>query len=311
MKHLNTESIIKVGYDSRTNLYTFKTPGSYSAKNVCVNGKPITDPLRGQKVGELMTINEEPKTITYETSERKLIGYDNMETNTTTSVKEYDEQVKLINNTREYNDNNEEWIYDSIEDEVFATRFFRNHTVIYETVNTVHNMEIEFISYPVSEHSNIVPLYSIDAKNVFETKCKFTPTNIQTFKDICKARGIDDSRIDIPTHSGLRYVKIDGKYVSGMEEFEKTFSREIIASYEECVERMTATKNKLKELVDFHFAKQSQNVLDKETVGSLLTELVSLESRVNGLDVKVKEYNSQRSAVSKIREMINTYKQLA
>ena len=302
---------IKVGHDSKTNLYTFKTPGSYSAKNVCVNGNPITDPLRGQRVGELMTINEKPETITYETSERKLIGYDNTETSTTISVKDYKEQVMYINNTREYDEDNDEFTYDSLEDEVFATRFFRTHKAIYENINTVHDMEIEFIQYPVSEYTNIIPLYSIDAKNVFETKCKFIPNNLQVFKDICKARGIDDSRIDIPTHSGLRYVKIDGKYVSGKEEFEKTFSREIIATYEECVERMAATKNKLKELVDFHFAKQSQNVLDKGTVGSLLTELVNLENRVNDLDVKVKEYNSQISVVSKIREMINTYKQLA
>ena len=66
---------IKVGYDSKTKLYTFKAPGMYTAKNVCVNGKPITDPLRGQKVGELMTINEKPETITYETSERGVIQH--------------------------------------------------------------------------------------------------------------------------------------------------------------------------------------------------------------------------------------------
>ena len=302
---------IKVGYDSRTNLYTFKTPGSYSATNVCVNGKPITDPLRGQKVGELMTINEKPETITYETSERKLIGYDNTEDSTTISIKKYQEIVNQIDQTRDYDEDTDEYTYETLEGEVFATRFFRTHKAIYETVNTVHNMDIEFISYPVSEYSNIVPLYSIDAKNVFETKCKFTPNNLQTFKDICKARGIDNSRIDIPSHSGLRYVKIDGKYVSGMEEFEKTSNREIIATYEECVDRMTSTKNKLKELIEFHFAKQSQNVLDKGTVGNILIELVNLENRVIGLDVKVKDHNSQRSAVTKIREMINTYKQLA
>jgi hypothetical protein len=305
------ENSIKVGYDSRTNLYTFKTPGSYSVKNVCVNGNPITDPLRGQKVGELMTINEKPETITYETSERKLIGYDNTETSTTISVKDYNEQVMYINNTREYDEDGDEFTYDSLEDEVFATRFFRNHKAIYENINTVHHMEIEFISYPVSEHSNIVPLYSIDAKNVFETKCKFTPTNTQTFKDICKARGIDDSRIDIPSHSGLRFVKIDDKFISGMKEFEKTFSREIIASYEECVERTTATKNKLKELVDFHFAKQSQNVLDKATVGHLLSQLQILQNSVYGLDVKVKDESSQRSVSNRINELIKVYKELA
>jgi hypothetical protein len=48
------ENSIKVGYDSKTNLYTFKSPSSHLAKNLCVNGKPIADPLLGQKVGELM-----------------------------------------------------------------------------------------------------------------------------------------------------------------------------------------------------------------------------------------------------------------
>lgn len=305
------ENSIKVGYDSRTNLYTFKTPGSYSATNVCVNGQPITDPLRGQKVGELMTINEKPETITYETSERKLIGYDNTEENTTISVKKYQEWVNQIDQTRDYDDDSEEYTYETLEGEVFATRFFRTHKAIYETVKTVHNMEIEFISYPVSEYSNIVPLYSIDAKNVFETKCKFTPNNIQTFKDICRARGIDDSRIDIPTHSGLRYVKIDTKYVSGMEEFEKTANREIIAGYDECVAKMNSIKTNLTELINFHFAKQSQNVLDKGTVGHLLTELKILQNSVSGLDVKQKEYNSQRAVEKRINELINVYKELA
>jgi len=305
------ENSIKVGYDSKTNLYTFKTPGSYSAKNVCVNGNPITDPLRGQKVGELMTINEKPETITYETSERKLIGYDNTETITTISVKEYQEIVDKIEDTREYDDNSDEFMYDTLEDEVFATRFFRTHKAIHENINTVHNMDIEFISYPVSEYSNIVPLYSIDAKNVFETKCKFTPNNLQLFKEICRARGIDDSRIDIPTHSGLRFVKIDDKFISGMEEFEKNSNREIIATYEECVVKMNSIKTNLTELINFHFAKQSQNVMDKATVGHLLGQLQILQNSVSRLDVKQKEYNSQRAINTRINELINVYKELA
>ena len=305
------ENSIKVGYDSKTNLYTFKTPGSFLAKNVCVNGKPITDPLRGHKVGELMTINEKPETITYETFERKLIGYDNIETNETISVGKYKETIDTISETREYDDDSEEFTYNTLEDEVFATRFFRTHTAIYENIQNVHNMDIEFISYPVSEYSNIVPLYSIDAKNVFETKCKFTPNNIQLFKEICRARGIDDSRIDIPSHSGLRFVKIDDKFISGMEEFEKTANREIIATYEECVDRMKSTKAKLVDAVDFHFAKQSQNVLDKATVGHLLGQLQILQNSVYGLDVKVKDERAKRAVQTRINELISIYKQMA
>ena len=307
------ENSIKVGYDSKTNLYTFKTPGGYIAKNVCVNGNPITDPLRGQKVGELMTMNEKPETITYETSQRTLIGYDCIETNTTVSVKSYLEMKALIEITREYDDSDDGdgYTYDSIEDEVVATRFFRNYKAIYENVDTVHNMDIEFINYPVSEYLNIVPLYSIDAKNVFETKCKYTPNNIDTFKDLCKARGIDISRIDIPTHSGLRYATIDKKYISGMEAFERSLNREIIASYDECITTMNSAKSKLTELLNFHFAKQSQNVLDESTVGSLLTQLQNLQNSVNRLDVKVKDETSQRSVSQRINELIRVYKELA
>jgi len=305
------DNSIKVGYDSKTNLYTFKTPGSYSAKNVCVNGQPITDPLRGQKVGELMTINEKPETITYETSERKLIGYNCIETNNTVPVKLYREMADLIENTRDWNDDSDEFIYDSIEDEVAATRFFRNYTAIYENVVKIHNIEIEFISYPVSEYSNIIPLYSIDAKNVFETKCKFTPNNLQLFKDICKSRGIDDSRIDIPSHSGLRYVQIDGKHISGMAEFESTSNREIITTYKECVTKMNSIKTNLTELINFHFAKQSQKVLDESTVGSLLTQLVKLQDAVSKLDVKVKDESSQRFISQRIGDLVRVYKELA
>ena len=304
---------IKVGYDSKTNLYTFKTPGDYSAKNVCVNGNPITDPLRGQKVGELMNMTERPETITYETSQRTLIGYDCIETNTTVSVKSYLEMKALIEITREYDDSDDDggYTYDSIEDEVVATRFFRNYKVIYKNVDKVHNMDIEFINYPVSEYLNIVPLCSIDAKNVFETKCKYTPNNIDTFKDLCKARGIDISRIDIPTHSGLRYATIDKKYISGMEAFERSSNREIIASYDECITTMNSAKSKLTELFNFHFAKQSQNVLDESTVGSLLTQLQNLQTSVNKLDVKVKDETSQRSVSQRINELIRVYKELA
>jgi hypothetical protein len=172
-------------------------------------------------------------------------------------------------------------------------------------------MDIEFINYPVSEYLNIVPLYSIDAKNVFETKCKYTPNNIDTFKDLCKARGIDISRIDIPTHSGLRYATIDKKYISGIEAFERSLNREIIASYDECITTMNSAKSKLTELLNFHFAKQSQNVLDESTVGSLLTQLQNLQTSVNKLDVKVKDETSQRSVSQRINELIRVYKELA
>ena len=223
-----------------------------------------------------------------------------------------DKEVEArINLTREWDEDSEEFTYSNLEDEVFALRFARTYKPIYESVDEVHNLEIEFIEYPVSAYKNIIPLYSLDAANVFETKCKFVPNNIEMFFEVCTTFGIDKSRIDIPTHSGLRYAKIDDTYLTGAEEAEKSSGATTIGTYDECLSRMNSNRQKLEDMVSMHLAKRSQKVLDKGTVGELLKELLALKGRVSGLDVKQKDYNSQRSLVTKMNELIETYKQLA
>jgi hypothetical protein len=151
----------------------------------------------------------------------------------------------------------------------------------------------------------------MDAKHILETNCKFTPNNGELFFEVCASYGIDKSRIDIPTHSGLRFVKIDGSYVSGMEDFEKSASLSIINTYEKCIERMNDNRKKLEDLISFHTAKQSQKKVNDATIGNLLTQLQHLQNSVRSLDVKAKEYNSQRLILTKVGELINTYKEQA
>jgi hypothetical protein len=299
---------IKVGYDSQTNLYAFKNQFN---STMCVNGKSVSDPLLGFKSGELVITSEKPESITYTTSGRKLIGYDNTVDITTISIEQYKAIEAKVNLTRQWDDDCEEFTYSTLEDEVFALRFAKTYKPIYEQVEEVHTLEIEMIEYPVSAHKSIVPLYSLDANNVFETKCKYIPNNLDLFFEVCAQYGIDKSRIDIPTHSGLRFVKIDDTYLTGAEEFEKTSSSIIIDTYEACITRMHANRKKLEDLVSMHLAKRSQKVLDKGTVGELLKELLVLKGRVSGLDVKQKDYSSQRALAGKLNELIETYKQLA
>lgn len=303
------ENSIKVGYDSQTGLYVVKT--IYN-KTLIVNEKPLVDALRGTSNGaELVTISEKPETIIYKNTIRKLIGYDNTEDMTTIGLTEYNKILEKINLTREYDEDSEQYDYATLEDEVFAVRFFRTYKAIYESVEEIHNMEIEIIEYPVSQYKNIVPLHSMDAKHILETNCKFTPNNNELFFEVCASFGIDKSRIDIPTHSGLRFVKIDGSYVSGMEDFDKTASLSIISTYEKCIDRMNDNRKKLEDLISFHIAKQSQKKVSDATIGNLLTQLKILQNSVYGLDVKAKECNSQRAISNKIAELINTYKEQA
>ena len=303
------ENSIKVGYDSQTGLYVVKT--IYN-KTLIVNGKPLVDALRGTSNGaELVTISEKPETIIYKNTIRKLIGYDNTEDMTTIGLSEYNKILEKINSTREYDEDSEQYDYATLEDEVFAVRFFRTYKAIYESVEEIHNMEIEIIEYPVSQYKNIVPLHSMDAKHILETNCKFTPNNNELFFEVCASYGIEKSRIDIPTHSGLRFVKIDGSYVSGMEDFEKTSSLSIISTYEKCIDRMNDNRKKLEDLISFHIAKQSQKKVSDATIGNLLTQLQHLQNSVRSLDVKAKEGNSQRSILTRVGELINTYKEQA
>ena len=303
------ENSIKVGYDSQTGLYVVKT--IYN-KTLIVNGKPLVDALRGtSNSADLITISEKPETITYKNTSRKLIGYDNVEDMTTIGLNEYNKILEKIDSTREYDEDSEQYDYATLEDEVFATRFFRTHKAIYETVEEVHNLEIEIIEYPVSAYKNVVPLHSMDAKHILETNCKFTPNNNELFFEVCESYGIDKSRIDIPTHSGLRFVKIDGSYVSGMEDFDKSASLSIIATYEKCIDRMNDNRKKLEDLISFHLAKQSQKKVNDATIGNLLTQLQYLQNSVRSLDVKAKEGNSQRAILTRVGELINTYKEQA
>jgi hypothetical protein len=302
------ENSIKVGYDSQTGFYTFKNTYNATAE---MNGKSLTDPLKGFRSGELVVTSEKPETITYKTSGRKLIGYDNIEDLTTISVEKYKELEAKIKLTREWDEDSEEFTYSNLEDEVFALRFARTYKPIYENVEEVHNLEIEFIEYPVSAYKCIIPLYSLDANNVFETKCKYVPNNIEMFFDICASFGIDKGRIDLPNHSGLRFVKIDDKFVAGMEDHERTFAPTIIDTYEGCITRMESTRKKLEDIVSFHVAKQSQKIVDTSTIGYLLTQLKSVQNSISSLEVKQKEYNSQRAILNRVGELINTYKEQA
>jgi hypothetical protein len=313
-KQIAMETSIKVGYDSQTGFYTFNL-GYYNFADMKVNGKSLINPLTGVvKQGELYVISEKPETISYSRTATDCTGYTHVETGTVITKEEYNEMQAEINASRTYDEDSEEFIYDEVEDEVKAIRFYRAYKPLYENVKTEYkyNLEIELIQYPVSAYKNIVPLYSLDAKNVFETRCEYLPDTIELFYEICAQYGIDKTRVDVPNHSNLRYAKIDDTYLTGMEEFEKSVnSTGMIGTYDECVTKMNSTRKRLEDVVSLHLAKRSQKLLDKGTVGELLKELLALKNRVLGLDVKQKDYSSLRALTTKITELIETYTQLA
>jgi hypothetical protein len=294
-----------VGHDPKTGFYTFKTGYNNSME---INGKPVADPLLGFRSGELIVTKEKPITATYKTSGRVTVGYAK-ENGERISVIDYNTELHEIGKTRRWNDDLEDFEYDTLEDEVRAIRFIKTYSGVYETQETVHNLELEFVTYPVSEYKCIVPMQAFNASDISETKCKLVMSKPTLLYDACSEFGIDKSRIDIPNHNGLTYAKIDDKYIYGIEVFEKSnFS--FIGTYEECIERMNGIKKCLSDILSIHLAKQSQKVLDKGTLGHLMNELVGLERNISSLDVKKSDYNSWRAIKTSLLSLIEAYKKL-
>jgi hypothetical protein len=294
-----------VGHDPKTGFYTFKTGYNNSME---INGKPVADPILGFKSGELIVTKEKPITATHKTSGRVTVGY-TKENGESVSVIDYNIELNKINQTRKWDEDSLCFEYNTIEDEVRAIIFAKSYSAVYETQETVHNLEIEFVTYPVSEYKCIIPMHAFSASDISETKCKLVTDKISLLYEVCNEFGIDKSRIDIPTHSGLTFVKIDDKYISGIESFEKS-NLSLIGTYEECIERMNTLKTRLTDIVSIHLAKQSQKVLDKETVGHLMQVLVGLESSISSLDVKKSDINSWRAIKKTVSSLIETYKKL-
>jgi hypothetical protein len=217
--------------------------------------------------------------------------------------------LNKINQTRKWDEDSLCFEYNTIEDEVRAVIFAKSYSAVYETQETVYNLEIEFVTYPVSEYKCIVPMQAFNASDISETKCKLVMSKPTLLHEACSEFGIDKSRIDIPNHNGLTYAKIDDKYIYGIEMFEKSnFS--FIGTYEECIERMNGIKKRLSDILSIHLAKQSQKVLDKGTLGYLMNELVGLERNISSLDVKKSDYNSWRAIKTSLSSLIETYKKL-
>jgi hypothetical protein len=298
------KEIIKVGYDQLTNLYMIKPINHHPLE---VNGKLLSDPIFGYRHDRVYIMSEKPETINYKLYKSITSSYTNTNTDVEISIEEYKSFVDKINLNRSYNDSTDEYVYNTIEDEIYATRFFKFHKANYEKIEETYELEIEIIDYPVSAYESIIPLYSLNSKDVFNTKCEYTTNHLKTLYEICNQYGIDRSRISVPSHSGLRYVKIDNNYLTGEDNLKYS---NIIDTYEKCIERMNNDRKKIEDMVNLYLAKISQKTIDKSKLGYLVSKLEIIKNIVSGLETKTKSYNSHKSIIESINELIDTYKKL-
>jgi hypothetical protein len=311
---------IKIAFDSKTNLYLIKLPSVYQIEFE-INGKLATDPMNGSLNCKEFYTSEKPTKIVGKKQISKISHYENnQDASDTLSVEEYTKRRQSILSTVSYyEDDDEDYpVWKNPKFEADWIIFNKTYKPVYKTEIEKIEYEIEIIEYPVSEYPEIVPMYSIDAKSIYSTKCKVNISTVVMLRTILESYGLTesgentkDNNYHIPTHGGIRFVKINGSYITGAEQAENMYSRTKIDTYENCVEYLNKVKTGLKEIVELHFAKNSNKTLSKDSIGVVITTLTKIQNRVNGLDVKQKNYRTQLEISKYINDQIKEFTKLA
>lgn len=132
---------------------------------------------------------------------------------------------------------------------------------------------------------------------------------VEVFKDICIANGYVESKNDsedkncfyVPTHSGVRYAKINGTYVFDNEmEFKGNFR----GTYEKCIEFQQKQKQIVEDKVNkfFNMLNGKRKIDDVE----LLTKLNLLLNSLDKIDVKIAGVPQLNSSKHLLKDLIKS-----
>jgi len=138
--------------------------------------------------------------------------------NKSTNLTHYESTTGEILSVQDYNNKINSLCLD-VDEQEFSTleleyeykKFIREYTRKYESTTTLEDVELEVQRVMLDTGSKyITSMFSVDSNEPL--LCKFNRLGLQsdTLRLWCSENNIP---VDIPTHSGLKYVKINGNYV--------------------------------------------------------------------------------------------------
>lgn len=138
--------------------------------------------------------------------------------NKSTNLTHYESTTGEILSVQEYNNkvstlclDVDEQEFSTLELEYEYKKFIREYTRKYESTTTLEDIELEVQRVMLDSGSKyITSMFSVDSNQPL--LCKFNRLGLQadTLRLWCSENNIS---VDIPTYSGLKYVKINGNYV--------------------------------------------------------------------------------------------------
>lgn len=266
----------------------FSTNGTF-----VINGENVIV----SEYGKTYTFSKLP-TIQYVRQNHKVIGYDTTEGFFTTE--RYNELVSSLKEN--YDSENDVWL--DIDDEYMYKKTMKELNPIIKIEDFEERIDVEI---------QVDNSFVLDTESKYITSDYFLGGNtpicyfdanlfaIDYFKQVCEENGLVSTKHDtdinncyyIPTHSGLRYAKINGKYMFGDEmNFQKGGFR---GTFEKCVSIQKDVEKTIKDktLSYLRLLSGDKNISNVELLSSLNSILISLK-KVDSKVATMSEYKHSK-----------------
>jgi hypothetical protein len=182
---------------------------------------------------------------------------------------------------------------------------------------TEETIEIEMIYHPVSDCEEITPMY-LEGGSVFETMCIYNCNAADLFIKRCEELGLTKGKHENEkgltywlTHKdNYRFAKLGGSYCTSDTESAQ-FKAHRKGTY---VELKTVHNTNIKHvdaIINRFIAKQNEELLNSETLGSVLTTMYGIKSRLSGIDANAKTRSSYNALCNFIQEEITKLEKIS
>lgn len=205
-------------------------------------------------------------------------------------------------------------IFTDIDGEYAYKKFVSNWKEVYKQNVEYKDIKIIISDLPVSEYTEIVPLYQIGG-SIDNPFCDLKTTKTNLLKQICSELKIpfymkdeyiktgEKYVITCPSHSGLRYVKLNNNYIFSNDTY--TAKNDIVFSgiYSECVEHLLSNKKYIKDIVNCNINMEDEKYLDEESRRNLLNEFTKLEEYLCYVEPTKKSSNAFQKTKQKLNDI--------
>jgi hypothetical protein len=305
---------IKIGYDSKTNLYLVKYSDikSYPGE-ILVDGKKMENPLGHP----YMVLKELPKKIEKITTGRNFIGWKNDRKLIT--QEEFDLLSKEITSKGVFTWDDEDqdssgYSFDDIEDKIKWIRFKAEWKREYTEDPIIEEIEIEVVNLPVSDIPEITPMF-LSGGNIFETMCEYHCNSADLFRSRCEKLGFKKADNDsqkgnvywLSHKDNFRFAKLGGEYCSNDTDVQKvrSFRR---GSYDELKDLHERNIKEIDSIINLWISKRDEKKLTSIQIGDQIKFMEGILNSIRSLGVKKSDQSSYYSIIKRISDRLNDFR---